>query len=424
MTALPPEASTLHVHFLCGVFPQSAEAQLRSRSNVQLQFAANHFQWALIDGLAAHAPRVDLHVLNAPFVGSYPGLSTDFFFRDAVGYEAPGSSYRGIKFLNLFGFKQLDRFWRVLFHLRRNQGRLDRTGQPQMTLVYSAHTPFLWAAIVANAFRRRRVPICLVVPDLPEYFDMSKQSGLLRRTLKKLDGRLFRAALLRVDRFALLTAPMAERLGIAAKPHMILEGIYQEGQAAQETDVPVPEPGTTTFLYTGGLAESYGVVKLIDAFMGMGRPDVRLWIAGLGESRDYLEECARRDTRITFFGQLPSATVRAMQRSVDFLVNPRSEEGEFTKFSFPSKVVEYMASGTPTLIYRLSGISDEYYAFVETIPEGGTPAMTAFMERMAALEPEARRVLGLRAQMFIREHKMAYHQCSRLLAFMNGTPPS
>ena len=45
---------------------------------------------------------------------------------------------------------------------------------------------------------------------------------------------------------------------------------------------------------------------------------------------------------------------------MSLLINPRSSAGEFTKYSFPSKTMEYMLSGKPVIMYKLDGIPNEY----------------------------------------------------------------
>ena len=42
------------------------------------------------------------------------------------------------------------------------------------------------------------------------------------------------------------------------------------------------------------------------------------------------------------------------------LVNPRPPIGEWTSYSFPSKNMEYMASGTPLVAFDLPCIPEEY----------------------------------------------------------------
>ena len=53
--------------------------------------------------------------------------------------------------------------------------------------------------------------------------------------------------------------------------------------------------------------------------------------------------------------------------NADLLVNLRDSRIEYTKLSFPSKMFDYMASGTPVLTTKLDGIPIEYYDYVFSI---------------------------------------------------------
>ena len=46
------------------------------------------------------------------------------------------------------------------------------------------------------------------------------------------------------------------------------------------------------------------------------------------------------------------------------LVNFRSPNEELTKYSFPSKILEYISSGSLVLSTRLLGIPDEYFSYI------------------------------------------------------------
>ena len=59
-------------------------------------------------------------------------------------------------------------------------------------------------------------------------------------------------------------------------------------------------------------------------------------------------------------GQVSLNEARALQKTADVLVNPRLNEGEYTKYSFPSKTMEYLSTGRPVVCYKLDGIPDEY----------------------------------------------------------------
>ena len=61
--------------------------------------------------------------------------------------------------------------------------------------------------------------------------------------------------------------------------------------------------------------------------------------------------CSKKDNRIVFKGMVPNKIVVEDQLKATLLVNPRPSIGEFTRYSFPSKNMEYMVSGTP-MVYN------------------------------------------------------------------------
>ena len=72
-------------------------------------------------------------------------------------------------------------------------------------------------------------------------------------------------------------------------------------------------------------------------------------------------------------GMLSHEETYRLQRKSLLLINPRKNEGEYTKYSFPSKNAEYMFSSIPTAFYKLDGVSDYYsdYVFKLDDYEGG-----------------------------------------------------
>lgn len=58
-------------------------------------------------------------------------------------------------------------------------------------------------------------------------------------------------------------------------------------------------------------------------------------ICGIGDSEKAIREAAEKDFRISFLGQLPRSEVLEWQKQATVLVNPRQNNEEFTKYSFP-----------------------------------------------------------------------------------------
>ena len=59
----------------------------------------------------------------------------------------------------------------------------------------------------------------------------------------------------------------------------------------------------------------------------------------------------------------PDKVVEYEKRAL-LLVNPRPTNETFSKFSFPSKTMEYLLSGTAVVSTKLPGIPEEYFDYM------------------------------------------------------------
>ncbi len=88
---------------------------------------------------------------------------------------------------------------------------------------------------------------------------------------------------------------------------------------------------------------------------------------------------------IIYHGNVPNREVVAQELEATLLVNPRPTEGSYTNYSFPSKTLEYMVSGTPVLSAKLGGIPDEYddylYYFDDQSPTGLRDALRSLLDK-------------------------------------------
>lgn len=413
---------TLELLFLGGVFPPEDESALRAMTRAQLQYAANHFQLALLDGFIQD-PRIHkVTLLNAPFIGSWPRLSRILHFKRHKDYYFHEVEHHPLPFWNLFALKQVDRFFHVIFALLRH---LHSRGveAPQALLVYSAHTPFLWGAILARWMVRSPAPLWLVLPDLPEFTDLSQHTGLLYRILKWFDIRLFNQACKQVNAFVVLTEAMLDKIHSISKPSLVIEGIYRPMEPENVTLLTAERPSHagSRFFYAGGLFKAYGIDSLVTTFRRLEYPDAQLYLAGMGESVPFIELHSAQDPRIHYLGQISSRSAREWQKRVHFLVNPRSGSNEFTKYSFPSKIIEYFASGTPTLMCPLPGVPDEYRQLAIMTENGSEEALLQALRRACSMPEAERQALGAAARDFILTHKSIRNQCDRLLSAFLST---
>lgn len=392
--------------FLGGVFLPSQRETILKHSRGVVQNAADALQKAFLRGFAGHVGD-NIQLVNLPFVGSYPRMYDTVTFPACEDTLPPGIRARGEGFLNL----RFVRFWSRFVSAFRGLSRASKDVEAPIVVVYSAHLPFLAAAWLTRIVRRD-VFLCAILPDLPEFMGVG---GRLYTTYKTVESFLFRKLVRGFDSLIFLTDAMGERIGIPVQKRMVVEGIYDPRDDPPSTEAASAGDDTFTILYTGTLAARYGIVDLLQAFEDLGAPEARLWICGDGDTRPAIESMTRHEPRLQYFGQVPRSRALELQREASVLVNPRRPEGEFTKYSFPSKTMEYLASGKQVIMHGLPGIPPEYLEHL-TIPATSDAAgLAQALRKVSALSPEERATRGARARAFILASKSPEAQVARVL---------
>lgn len=263
---------------------------------------------------------------------------------------------------------------------------------------------------------KRRIPqarLFLIVSDLPQFMDLGQSK--VKAALKKVDWLSIMRMQKQFDGFILYAASMADYLGIPDGKWMLMEGSYD----AEEDMLPPSPLRRKAVMYAGKLDKRYGIPMLVDAFMAIQQSDAELWITGGGNAEAYIRACADRDARIKFYGFLPSrAEVLRLQREASLLVNMRLPSEPSSAYCFPSKILEYMATGVPVLSFRLSSIPDEYLPYLCIMEEETPESIREAIEKWLNADQSVLSAKGADAKAFVCESKNLYAQCRRIHAFV------
>lgn len=112
--------------------------------------------------------------------------------------------------------------------------------------------------------------------------------------------------------------------------------------------------------------------------------DAELHLYGAGGDASFIEECAKQDPRIRFFGRVDRKTLLVALKKAHLLVVNKPTEDDYSNYSFSSKILEYMASGTPLLTTKVGGMPEEYLKYVYIIEDesidGISIALTVAMD--------------------------------------------
>ena len=94
-----------------------------------------------------------------------------------------------------------------------------------------------------------------------------------------------------------------------------------------------------------------------------------------------------------------------LQRLSTVLINPTPASEEFTKYFFPSKLIDYMSSGTPTITYKIKGIPEEYFDYCYICDHDGALALKKIIIEVCEKSINESKLMGERARDFILSNK-------------------
>lgn len=390
--------------FLGGYYPCIFKEQIKDNSKRGFQMAANVFQESLLDGFLKN--NANMKIISFPFLSTYPfGYKSPivkgehFSFSDRLDGEM-------ISFINMpFLRYRVNNLYRIL--------ESSIAGEKDIcVIIYSAQAHLLNAAIKLKR-RNPFIKTCLIVPDLPEFMGCNrvyKALGLRDKDLKSIYKSIDE-----IDSFVFLTDSMAEHFGVNNKPWVRIEGIYTPKTLPNE----IRKEGKV-ILYAGALLEKYGIKTLIEAFQKIEDKDYSLWICGDGAYLNDIQQICKYDERIVYKGLVSHDEVLVLQQKASLLVNPRTPEGEYTKYSFPSKTMEYIASGTPTLMYRLPAMPDEYLPYFFQIESmNDSLLLSKQIQTICEMESHVLKEFGVKASSFIVNNKNSKLQVEKIIKMLN-----
>jgi len=256
--------------------------------------------------------------------------------------------------------------------------------------------------------KKRGFPVIMIVTDLPDYqFDGGKTAEKYNQLLDKADGYIF------------LTEQMNEKVNKQNKPYIVLEGHADYAlPTIRQSEKYENDTGKKVVVYAGSIAKLYGIQNLVQGFILADIPNTELHIFGDGDYREELEEIAKTSDNVKYMGVRPNSEIVYAEQRASLLVNPRPSEPEYTKYSFPSKTMEYMVSGTPVLTTKLPGIPKEYYPYVYTIDKETADGIGEKLKEIFALPVMLRNEKGEKAREFVLENKSNVVQARKILNFL------
>lgn len=358
------------------------------------------FQWNIINGFIENGTK-EFKIINCVPVGTFPTKYKKLFL-PTRNWDYNGIECYEIGSINLPFFKQKQRE-RKLYNFLKKQ----KDGEE--IFVFSPNLIFL--NVLNKLKHKKKFKITLLITDIPEFYDLSnKKTNFIRQQIINKSNRLLHIA----DKYILLTSQMADYLNID-KPYLVIEAIANINDGDNQN---IEKFNDKVFFYGGLLHERFGVKNLLDAFDQITNENFKLILCGDGDLKEEICKRAGKDKRVQYLGNIDRDKVLELQKKSTILINPRQNIDTFTKYSFPSKTIEYMLSGNPVVMYKLDGIPDEYDKYLCYVEDNSVESLKNKMLEVSNWSEHDRNKFGQAAKDFVISRKNKKFQTEKIINFM------
>ena len=408
-----------NILFVGHFFPRQLLKTVQDDSKGRMGMSNHNFEMSIIKGLSKQ--EINLSCLSIPGVYSFPNNNTRFFIK-SESYNENNINVTSISFCNLF---IINKVWMIVAAVIAILRELNKfTGKDVDIIVNPPSFVLLFSCVIARVFSRKKTYFNIIVPDLPFIITkMDRRTGIKGAILKLLNSltmNMIRSS----DSLVVLTKEMMDVIE-RPKNFIVMEGLFDvETINKQQANKLSLYNGKEIILYSGTLRRIFGVLNLLKAFSLLKNSEVELWICGEGDAENDIRDAALFDSRIKFYGLVDSATALELQSKATILVNPRTSEGEYTKYSFPSKTIEYLYAGKSVVINRLPGIPEDYYEYVYLPKDESVEALADVLNSIINSNFSDRINKAYNGRNFIIHNKNSIYQTLRILNLINSTKES
>lgn len=323
-----------------------------------------------------------------------------------------GAAVRLLPFLNLSPVKQvMIGFFSVIELLR--WGWRNRQAANRVVLTYNLTVPpGLFTLIGAKLIGAKAVAaLCDIdVPGqtVPRGFVWQLNYWMQKHLIPMFDGHIVASEAIAQD-------------FLAGRSYVRVEGGISKQSVSSTntvTDLGMTLDHPFRIGFAGRIDETNGIPMLLEAFSLLEGEQYRLRIAGGGPLERQVREAAAKDSRIEYLGFVSLPEVLQLYKDSDVLVSARMTKSLDTRYFFPGKMMEYLASGTPVITTCTGHTEEEFGDFVYLLRDETADGLAEIIRQVASLNPNARRKLGRKAQEYMALHKTWDAQTEKVAHFI------
>ena len=403
------------IAFLSLLVPWTEKSNVALYEKVHMEEVSGYIQEQLIKGIE-NINNTRVHLINKIHIGSFPRKYKKFYIKKSSFNHNEIQPVKDISFA-FINLGIIIRF--ALFPFIKKELKKWAKTEGNSTKIFIVYAITNYGIKSINYIKKinPNIKTGIIVPDLPEYMNLSMNMPIWKKLLRKYSikytNRLIQNNITDIDSFFIFSKHMSEILKCNTK-HTVIEGVSTD-LFLKFKKIQKKGAGEKIILYAGGLQEKYGIMNLIRAFQLIPNQSYKLIICGDGDAYNKIVEASEIDKRIVFKGRISRTEVLSLILESTVLINPRQNNESFTRYSFPSKTLEYLSSGIPLIGYKLDGIDDEYDLFINYVEGDKIIDLKNKIEEICSMNDNDLFNMGKAAQKFVLEEKSGTKQAIKIL---------
>lgn len=364
-------------------------------------FAVQKFSRLLVKGLMANG--IDVEALS-----NSPNTWNRAIIFKPTRENEKGVSYRYIPYVNLPFLKHLCLFFYSFFYVL-TWGIYDRKNKSIVCDVLSIS--ICLGALLATKINR--IQAVGVVTDIYEMMIGNGRISFISKLAAKLNSKYVSC----FNKYLLLTEQMNDIVNLHNRPYIVMEALCDSSLMTVSKNL-VSKKYPKEVIYAGGIYEKYGLKMLAEGFVRANVQGAKLVYYGEGSFVDEYKALCARHPNLEYRGVASNDEILEAEQKATLLVNPRFSTEEFTKYSFPSKNMEYMASGTPLLTTKLPGMPKEYDNYIFLIEKETIEGFADAIKHVLKCSMEELKEFGNKSRNFVLLNKNNIIQGKRVADFI------
>lgn len=299
-----------------------------------------------------------LDIITVYPTASYP-KEQKIYFKTYINKISKNIEGIFIGFINIPFIKDLTQCISVF----KNARKIIRKEKECKIITFNARPSIAIPSIILKKIYKCEL-ICLLAD--PPVDDIKKRYGL-NKIIMNIFYKSIEKSILKYDKIIALNKKAIE-IYAPDKPHIIIDGGIEidERNKLEMKFKSNYDHNKKVIVFSGALTEYNGIEDMIDIMKYIEDENIELHIYGNGNLKSYTEEKIESMKNVIYKGVVSNNEMKKLQSNADLLINTRKVDDLVSQVTFPSKIIEYMLSGTVVLSTRLNGLTNEYLQHIYT----------------------------------------------------------